>query len=191
MEEQAVARPLRADAARNRVKVLEAAERVLAKHGAAASMREIGRQAGVGLATIYRQFPTKEALFEAILVERVNGLLDRARVAADADDPGAAFFEFFTFAVVESTGEKALADSLAEAGLDPKAGTAPMYRELEGATEALLRRAQSAGQVRGDVGMTEVLALITAMCLAAERQQWDEDQSARTLAVVFDGLRCH
>lgn len=189
MTPQAEARPLRADAARNRTKVLEAAERCLAKEGSAASMREIARQADVGLATIYRQFPTKEALFEAILVGRVDRLLDRARAAADSEDPGAAFFGFFTFAVVESTGEKALADSLAEAGLDPKAGTAPMYRELEGVTEVLLRRAQSAGQVRGDIGMGEVLALIIATCLAADRQRWDDDLRARTLAVVFDGLQ--
>ncbi|MEU6644609.1 helix-turn-helix domain-containing protein [Saccharomonospora sp. NPDC046836] len=189
MPESTVGRPLRADAQRNRLKVLAAAERVLAKDGSAASMREIARQAGVGLATIYRQFPTKEALYEAVVVERVRRLLDHAHAAAHATDPGDAFFTFFTFAVTETTGEKALVDSLAVAGLDPKAGTAPMHRDLEKATGVLLRRAQAAGAVRAEVGMAEVLALITAMCLAADRQHWDEQLRTRSLTVVFDGLR--
>jgi hypothetical protein len=112
-----------------------------------------------------------------------------AQSSIDAPDPGKAFFDFFAFAVETSTGEKALADSLAEAGLDPKAGTAPMYRELEDATEALLNRAQDAGDIRPDVGMPEVLALITSSCLAADRQQWGTELRARTLRVIFDGLR--
>ncbi|MFI6375699.1 TetR/AcrR family transcriptional regulator [Streptomyces sp. NPDC050546] len=169
--------------------MLEAAEIVLAKDGMAASMREIARHAGVGLATIYRQFPTKEALHEAIVVERVLRLLEEARAAAEAPDPGEAFFAFFTLAVAESTGEKALVDSLWQAGVDIKASTASMYRELEDATEALLVRAQAAEAVRADVRMPEVLALITATCLAADRQQWDEALRTRTLSIVFDGLR--
>ncbi|WP_430785503.1 TetR/AcrR family transcriptional regulator [Actinoplanes sp. G11-F43] len=166
-------RPLRADAARNRLKVIEAAERVLAKDGAAASMRDIAGRAGVGLATVYRQFPTKESLFEAIVAERVARLLARARM--DAEDPGAAFAEFVTFAVEESTGERALA----EAGHDA----------LWETVGTLLRRAQDAGRIRPDARVDEVFALITALCLTADRQQWDEELRTRTLAIVFDGLR--
>jgi len=152
-------------------------------------MREIARKAGVGLGTIYRQFPTKEALFEAIVVDRVTRLLDHANSAALSTDPGPAFFEFLDYAVATSTGEKALADSLAAAGLDPKAGATPLYRELEATTEHLLRRAREAGAVRPHVALPEVLALIVSMCVTADRQAWSPDLRGRVLAVVFDGLR--
>ncbi len=189
MSHAPVERAMRADARRNRTKVLAAAEIVLAQQGAQASMREIARQAGVGLATIYRQFPTKEALFEAIVVDRVNRLLERARAAAESSQPGAVFFEFLDYAVATSTGEKALADALAQAGLDPKAGTTPFYRDLEATTGILLQRAQDAGEVRAHIALPEVLALIVSMCVTADRQAWSPELRGRVLAVVFDGLR--
>jgi AcrR family transcriptional regulator len=182
------ARPLRADARRNRASVIAAAELVLARYGISASMRDIARQANVGLATVYRQFPTKEALYEAITRDRVQRLLVRAQSSTGSPEPGTAFFDFFAYAVETSTGERALADSLADAGLDPKAGTAPMYRELEDVMEVLLRRAQDAGEIRPDVDMPEVLALITSSCYAADRQQWSPELRAHTLRIIFDGL---
>jgi hypothetical protein len=72
---------------------------------------------------------------------------------------------------------------------EPRAGTAPLYRELEDATEALLHRAQHAGQIRADIGRPEILALITFSCYAADRQHWTPEQRARTLGIIFDGLR--
>ncbi|MEU6644499.1 hypothetical protein ABZ863_18360 [Saccharomonospora sp. NPDC046836] len=95
----------------------------------------------------------------------------------------------FRPAAATDSARKALVDSLAEAGLDPKAGTAPMRRDLEDATQVLLGRAQDAGAVRPDVELPEVIALITALCLAADRQQWNETLRIRTLDVVFDGFR--
>ena len=153
-----------------------------------ASIREIARQAGVGLATIYRQFPTKEALFEAVVKQRVADLRERAERLAEADDPRAALFDFFSQAVAYSTGERALVDYLATAGVDIKTETAPLYRELEDATEVLLGRAQAAGAIRQDIGLDELVSLIVAASLAAERQQWDEDLRSRVLTVMFDGL---
>lgn len=91
--------------------------------------------------------------------------------------------------MVESTGEKALVDALAAAGLDPKAGTSGLYRELEDAAELLLHRAQAANAVRVDVARPELLALITSTCIAADRQQWNPELRGRVLAVIFDGLR--
>jgi AcrR family transcriptional regulator len=182
-------RPLRADARRNRARVLEAAETILARDGMAASLREIARQAGVGLATIYRQFPTKEALYEAIVVERVRRLVDEARALADVDDAGAAFFAFFTRVVADSTDQKMLVDALADVGVDVKAGMDDLHREMVEAIEALLTRAQRAGAVRVDLAMRELLALLGAACLAAERNRWDEGMRTRALAFMFDGFR--
>ncbi|MBB5784821.1 AcrR family transcriptional regulator [Nonomuraea jabiensis] len=176
---------MRADARRNRARVLEAAEVVLARDGLSASMREIASLAGVGVGTIYRQFPAKEDLYQAIVVDRMARLAALADELATAPDAGEAFFEYFTMIVEDSTVKKVLVDALAAAGIDAKAGTP----DIRGAIETLLVRAQGAGAVRGDVGMAELLALLSATCLAAQHHGWDEDLRTRTLAIVFDGLR--
>ncbi|SDH44535.1 TetR/AcrR family transcriptional regulator [Nonomuraea jiangxiensis] len=176
---------MRADAQRNRARVLEAAETVLARDGLSASMREIAELAGVGVGTIYRQFPTKEVLYQAIVTDRMRRLAELADELAAAADPGDAFFEYFTTIVEDSTVKKVLVDALAAAGIDAKAG-AP---DIKGSIETLLVRAQEAGAVRGDVGMEELLALLSATCLAAQHHNWNADLRTRTLAVVFDGLR--
>lgn len=176
---------MRADAQRNRARVLEAAEVVLARDGLGASMREIAEVAGVGVGTIYRQFPTKETLYQAIVLDRMRRLADRADELASAADPGVALFAYFTTIVEDSTVKKVLVDALVSAGIDAKAGVP----DIRGAIEVLLVRAQEAGAVRGDVGMAELLALLSATCLAAQHNNWDEGLRTRTLAVVFDGLR--
>ncbi|MFF8379334.1 TetR/AcrR family transcriptional regulator [Streptomyces sp. NPDC015661] len=184
-------RPMRADARRNRVRVLRAAETVLAREGLGASMRSIAQEAGVGLGTIYRNFPTQEALYEAIIVERVQRLIDHAatlREAVDAD-AGDAFFGFFTEIVANSTRQRALADVLVEAGIDIKAGMSETGKAMREAVEALLARAQRAGAVREDLRMPELLALLSATCMAAERNQWDDALRARALGLLFDGFR--
>lgn len=182
---------MRADAHRNRTRVLEAAEEVLAAEGLSASMRTIAERAGVGLGTIYRHFPTQEALYQAIIVERMQQLVDEADTLLAAPDAGAAFFTFFTRIVASAANKKALADALADAGIDPKAGMADVSRDMRSAIEALLGRAQRAGAVRKDLRMPELLALLAAASLAAERNQWDDDLRERALGVMFDGFRPH
>jgi AcrR family transcriptional regulator len=184
-----VAKPLRADAQRNRARVLEAAETVLARDGRSASMRTIAEHAGVGLGTIYRQFPSQEALYQAIIVERMQRLIAEAHDLLTAPDPGPAFFGFFTRVVETSIQQKVLADVLADAGIDPKAGAPQIGRDLRSATEALLTRAQRAGALREDLHTPELWALLTAACLAAEHNQWDHQLRTRTLAIMFDGMR--
>lgn len=184
-----MAKPLRADAQRNRARVLEAAETVLARDGLSASMRTIAEHAGVGLGTIYRQFPSQEALYQAIIVERMQRLIGEAHDLATAPDPGAAFFGFFARVVETSTQQKVLADVLADAGIDPKAGAPQIGRDLRCATEALLTHARRAGAVRKDLHTPELWALLTAACLAAEHSQWDDQLRSRTLAIIFDGMR--
>ncbi|MDG6105721.1 TetR/AcrR family transcriptional regulator [Dactylosporangium aurantiacum] len=180
---------MRADAERNRQRVLEAAEEVLARDGAAVSMRAVAERAGVGLGTIYRHFPTREALLQAIVVDRVRRLAESAGPLLAADDPAAAFFTFFTRVVDVSARKKALADEVSGAGLDPKAGLGAVGGQLRAAIEALLRRAQAAGGVRADLAMPELLALLGAACLGAERNQWDDALRDRALGLLFDGLR--
>ncbi|MGW4895562.1 TetR/AcrR family transcriptional regulator [Kitasatospora sp. NPDC004240] len=183
------ARPLRADARRNRARVLEAAEAVLARDGSTASMRAVAQQAGLGLGTIYRHFPTQEALYEAILLDRMRRLAERSEALREAEDAGAAFFGFFTEIVDNASRMKAVADVLADAGVDVKAGLSEAGGTVRAAVEALLFRAQRAGAVREDLQPPELLALLGATCLAAERNQWEPGLRDRTLGIVFDGCR--
>jgi AcrR family transcriptional regulator len=183
------ARPQRADAARNRERVLASAETVLARDGLSASMRAIAADAGVGLGTIYRNFPTQEALYQAIIVRRTTALIAEAAELADAADPGQAFFGYFTRVVEHAMRTKALADLLARSGIDPKSGMADIGRDMRHAIGVLLARAQQAGAARPDLHVPELMALLTAVCMAAEHNQWDTELRARTLAIVFDGIR--
>jgi AcrR family transcriptional regulator len=186
------AKPLRADARRNRVRLLEAAEVVLAAEGPAASIEAIARHAGVGIGTVYRHFPTKEALLEAIIVQRYQRLLEETETLTTDEDPGAAFERFFTRVVEESAAKKAVAAPLASAGVDVHAATAEVGRELMAAFEMLLDRAQRAGAVRADVSGEEVRALLIGASLAAEQgagMAGGPDVRARALEILFDGLR--
>ncbi|MBT2227677.1 TetR/AcrR family transcriptional regulator [Nonomuraea sp. NEAU-A123] len=182
-------KPLRADARRNRARVLDSAEAVFAAAGPAASMEEVARHAGVGVGTIYRHFPTKEALFEAIVVSRYERLAEEADSLASAADAGAAFFGLFTRMVEEAATKKAFADTLVRAGVDVKAATSASGRKLVHAFGGLLARAQGAGAVRDDADITEVMAILAGMTLAAEHASWDRDLRTRALGIVFDGLR--
>jgi AcrR family transcriptional regulator len=181
-------RPLRADARRNRARVLEVAFEVFATEGLAVPIHEIARRAGVGTGTVSRHFPTKEALFEAIVRSRVDSLLDRARTLAGAADPGAAFFEFFAAMVEEGAANRGIAESIAGAGFDIEAVTSGPEHDVLGALGDLLARAQRAGAVRSDVDTADVKALIVG-CLARERTAADAAARDRMIVVVCEGLR--
>jgi AcrR family transcriptional regulator len=183
------ARRQRADAARNRERVLASAETVLARDGLSASMRAIAAGAGVGLGTIYRNFPTQEALYQAIIVRRTEALIAEAAELAAAPDPGQAFFGYFSRVVEHAMRTKALADLLVRAGIDPKSGMSGVGRDLRHGVGILLGRAQQAGAVRPDLHLPELMAILTAACLAAEHSQWPDSLRTTTLAIVFDGMR--
>ncbi|MEV5751208.1 helix-turn-helix domain-containing protein [Actinoallomurus sp. NPDC052308] len=182
-------RPVRADALRNRARVLEAAEAVFAAHGTTASTEQVARRAGLGVGTVFRHFPTKEALLEAVFVARLGRLAAEADALMSAEDPGTAFFGFFARVVGHAATKNALAAALAEAGVDVRETTAGTGRELRRALGALLGRAQEAGTVRADVGLPEILTLLVGASQAAEHVGGDAEVRARALAVVFDGLR--
>ncbi|MGC4941424.1 TetR/AcrR family transcriptional regulator [Kribbella sp. DT2] len=177
------ARPPRADAQRNRARVLAAAERVFAERGTAASTEEVARAAGVGVGTVFRHFPTKEALLQALIVQRLTRIAADAREHAASPDP-AAFFDFFAAVVRGSATKLELADALAELGVHPTEAVAPVAEELTGALAALLEHAQQDGAVRRDIGVGDVIALL-AGASQARRHAADD----RPLAVILDGLR--
>ncbi|MDA0567851.1 TetR/AcrR family transcriptional regulator; helix-turn-helix transcriptional regulator [Streptomonospora sp. S1-112] len=180
-------RPLRADARRNRARVLEVANAVFAAEGLSVPVHEIARRAGVGTGTVSRHFPTKEALFAAVLADRLERYVARADELAAADDPGAAFFDYFAFLVEEGALDRGLTDALVGSGFD-KSTLAGEGRDVMGALGRLLSRAQAAGAVRGDVGLPEVQALLVG-CLSGRGGQEGAEAGRRMVAVVRDGLR--
>jgi AcrR family transcriptional regulator len=184
-----LARPLRADAERNRGRVLASAEEVFAQDGLSASMRTIAQHAGVGIGTIYRNFPTQAALYQAIIIERTKALIGEAQELAAAPDPGQAFFGFFARVVEHAMRNKAMADVVAGVGIDPKSGMADVGPGMRDAIQVLLSRAQQAGAIRHDLRMAELMALLAATCMAAEHDQWNTELRARALAILFDGMR--
>jgi AcrR family transcriptional regulator len=179
---------MRADARRNRERLLAVAEQVFAQKGVTASTEEIAREAGVGIGTVFRHFPTKEALLAAVFVGRLQWLADEAESLCMAEDPGAAFVEFFTLVVSQSATKNAFADALTQAGVDVYQATVEARQGLLRGLGELLVRAQQAGALRADVGVEDVLALLVGASRTAEHVT-DPTIRARTLRIVLDGLR--
>lgn len=180
-------RPPRADARRNRARVLEAAAEVLTTQGLAVPTEEIARRAGVGIGTVFRHFPSKEALVEAVLAHRIQQLAEDARELAAAGDPGRAFFSFFSEMVRQAVVNRALSEALAVTPGEVTGAFAGVKADLMAALGALLTRAQEAGAVRPDVDVADVGSLV-AGCLAMEGSSHGAEPG-RMLAVVCDGLR--
>jgi AcrR family transcriptional regulator len=179
----------RADARRNRARLLAAAEALFAAEGSGVPIDEIARRAGVGVGTVYRHFPTKEILFAAVVRERLERLAAEARVLLAADDPGKALFAFFRSLVEAGATKKDLSDALAAAGVDVASQTAGLASELRDALAELLTRAQRAGAVRADIGAADLYALLAGVLLAMDHRRGDHGLRDRMVAVVMDGLR--
>ncbi|MFL6140965.1 MAG: TetR/AcrR family transcriptional regulator [Labedaea sp.] len=179
-------RPLRADARRNRDRVLDVAQEVFAADGLAVPIDEIARRAGVGVGTVYRHFPTKEALYEAIVLDRIQRLTAVARAAEDTSDPGSAFFTFFTCMIDAGAVNKALFETLGATGGFDRAAVTAAATELLRTLGELLVRAQRSGAVRADIEVADLRAIM-AGALAMERQA--AGAPGRMAAIVCDGLR--
>lgn len=180
---------LRADARRNRSRILEAAESVFTAKGMGASTEEVASAAGVGIGTVFRHFPTKAALLEALLVSKLRRLVDEAEALGSSEDPRGALFEFFTRMLEQSSSKKAFADALAAAGVDVRGATLETKKELGRAIGKLLANAQRAGTVRVDVQVPELMALMAGAFHAAEHATNSREVATRALAIIFDGLR--
>jgi AcrR family transcriptional regulator len=140
VETPVVKRP-RADARRNRARLLQVAEDVFATRGIGASTEEIARGAGVGIGTLFRHFPTKEALLEAVLVARLRQLAEQAQQLTSADDPGASFETFFRDVIADARNRLTMVDAPALAGIDLTHAAADAKRDLNVALGELLARA--------------------------------------------------
>ena len=167
----------RADAVRNRAKILEVAARVFAEQGAAASTEQVAAEAGVAIGTIFRHFPTKADLLAAIMKDTL------ARLAERMAAPDATLIGAFTALVAEAAAKRSVVDLL------PGLEVAESVAQFRAVVAGLLTRARQAGEVRAEIGPDEVMALLVAVCQGALRGGWSPALQRRTLAIVFDGLR--
>ncbi|MCK2241531.1 MULTISPECIES: TetR/AcrR family transcriptional regulator [unclassified Crossiella] len=152
----------RSDAVRNRERLLRVAYETFATEGLGVPIDEIARRAGVGAGTVYRHFPTKEALFRAIVADQFDQLIARARELAEAADPGAAFYGYFTRFIHEYSTDQGLMDAFAGSSFDIETAEPERTAEFKAALGVLLARAQQAGAVRSDVDVHDVKAMVIA-----------------------------
>ncbi len=186
MEEEP--RRLRADAERNRRRLLDAATTIFSERGLDVGVGEIAQSAGVGRGTLFRNFPSKEHLISAIVVERMHESLAGARALLDAPDPGEALFDLIDQSVGRSQTDRALFDALADTWLANDEIRAA-HTELIGVLEALLVRAQEAGAVRSDVSAVDVLMMLKGVCEAVGSfAHVDPDVAIRQLDLVRAAL---
>ncbi|WCB93231.1 hypothetical protein DSM104299_01938 [Baekduia alba] len=183
-------RPLRADARRNRDKVLAAATVAFATDGATVPLDDIARRAGVGAGTVYRHFPTKEALFEAVVLARFTALVGFARDQASAErDPTDALFATIGHLVVDSAAKRDLVDALHGAGVDLGPALLAAGEELREALGALLAQARDAGGVRDDVALSDLMGLLSGAIHTASGSGHAAVAPALAAQVLCDGLR--
>ena len=175
---------MRKDAQENRERILAAAETVFGRQGAAGSTEELARLAGVGVATVFRHFPTKEALVEAALLRHFAGLLERAR-AADGPDAGAALRALIREMVETGSTKLTLATMLdPDATPDVVAASA----DLKAAVQRILASAQAAGSVRPGVGVDELYLLIRGLSQVTATTGPTADVVDRAIDLVLAGL---
>ena len=159
-------RALRADAERNRRRLLDAAQELFRERGLDVGVAEIAQRAGVGRGTLFRNFPTKQDLIAAIVIERMHEATEYGRKLLDAQDAGEALFGFLEEVVGRQQLDRCLFDAVGEtflANQDIRAA----HAEIVGGLDELLTRAKQAGAVRSDVGAMDVLMLLKGVCEAA------------------------
>jgi AcrR family transcriptional regulator len=187
LEDVPVRRP-RADAVRNRARIVETASEVFAARGSEASLEEIARGAGVGIGTLYRHFPTREDLVEAVFHDRLDELQHLAEALLVSDRPWEALSTWLHEQLVQAAACRGLAaeamlSMLAQDEKEPRACEA-----MRQAGAALLARAQAAGEVRTEVDIDDLVRMVQAVTLAAEESD-DPASAERMFQFVLDGIR--
>jgi AcrR family transcriptional regulator len=178
----------RADGRRNRELVLRTAVAVFAEDGLELSLGRIAQRAGVGAGTVYRHFPTREILLEAVFAEHLEGLAAAAGRWAARAAPGDALFGFLLEVIETSAGRRSLCDALTADRSWPRVLLAAATQRFAGALDRLLRDAQGAGAIRADVRAAD-LAAVTAGGAALCAAHRDRDRGMRLVRLLLDGLR--
>jgi len=178
----------RADAVRNRERVLDAAKAVFSQGGPEASLEAVARQAGVGIGTLYRHFPTREALYEAVYRHEVEQLVELARHLEAEAAPVEALRHWLRAGVEFVATKKGMAAALAMAAHSSSDLVVYSLDRLTGAVRELLQRAVATGEIRADIDPEDLLRTLVGMCYAHDRPGW-QTKVLRLVDVFIDGLR--
>jgi AcrR family transcriptional regulator len=183
-----IVRPLRADARRNRERVLTAAAVVFSEHGRDAQMDDVASRAGVGVGTVYRHFPTKEALMEALAVDRFEKVLAAAKAALQRDDPWEAFVEAVWEGAELLSSDRAFTEIVGELQ-----GPMPLSDEflttMNDTWGEILRRAKDCGALRDDVVLDDIPMIMCGVGFATRKPHSCPSAWRRHVAILIDGLR--
>lgn len=182
---------LRADAKENREQILQAAHKIFAEKGLSVPISEIAREAGIGIGTVYRHFPTKEALFNAVNISYKQKFTEEARSLANHTDPGKAFFDFFLHVMEECFTNRSLRDSFRIGTIRLRKATSGVWLDFQLACADLLTRAQQAKAVREDIEIVDLFVFMSGLLTVADEPEdvSNENRFHHLLNVVFDGLR--
>jgi AcrR family transcriptional regulator len=178
----------RIDAVRNHERVLEAAKAVFSAGGPDASLEAVARHAGVGIGTLYRHFPTREALFEAVYRREVEQLAELAEQLKTEASPVEALRRWLRSNVEFVATKKGMSAALALAVNNSSELTAYSFERLTNAVGGLLERAVAAGEIRADISPEDLLRALVGMCLLHDQPGW-QASVLRLLDVLVDGLR--
>ena len=183
-----MSRPMRADARRNREQLLEVASDAFRECGVEASLEEIARRAGVGIGTLYRHFPSRDALLEAVFRRDVEQVADRAQELLRELPPDRALDEWMRSFVNYVAGKKGLATHLKTVLSADSPLFVYAHERMNASMRGLVLAAAAAGAIREDVDPADLLRALSGVCLAADEPGWQE-QACRICSLLMDGLR--
>jgi AcrR family transcriptional regulator len=176
---------LRADAERNRQRILAAAEELFLERGAGVSLEEVAKRAKVGIGTLYRRFPTREALLAATSDERFTSVAQTSQARGTDVDPGDMMRQFLEELALNTSVYQSLAASL---GTVIQHGT-PGCNAITAEGHRLLRRAQEVGIVRNDTSFDDIIYVVSAIALAIEKDSAPATRVAHLVDLLLNGMR--
>ncbi|MFD7583135.1 TetR/AcrR family transcriptional regulator [Kitasatospora sp. NPDC059817] len=181
-------RPLRADAQRNRDKILAAAVRVFSEEGLDAHFERIAREAGVGTGTLYRNFPTREALIEAAYRNEVARLCEAAAGLLATMPPAEALRVWTRRFIDYATAKYGMADALRAVVASGSNPYADSHEMIQGTLNSLMEAGAAAGTIRSDIRPTDMFAALAGIALTSAKPE-QREQAERLLDLTLDGLR--
>jgi AcrR family transcriptional regulator len=179
---------LRADARRNREKLIEVAAAAFAEHGVETSLEDIARKAGVGIGTLYRHFPTREHLVEVIYRRELESLAAAATELAQSHAPDVALEEWMRRFVGYIAAKRGMANSLKILMGTNSSLFAEGFGRIRSAFEGLLKAAGDAGSIRKDIDTTDLMHALSSIYSMPDTPEW-RDRSHRLIGLLMDGLR--
>lgn len=178
---------MRRNAAANRERILAAAEAVFGAHGALGSTEDVADRAGVGIATVFRHFPTKEALIEAALLRHFDRLNAQATELAAREDAAAALRQLVATMIDTSATKLTMASAIGARG-DPPPALRAVAEDLRGIMQGILERARAAGAVHDDVTVDEIYVLIRGLAHATATMPPPRATLSGAIDIVYRGL---